>query len=161
MRYGTRIALKRRWTPKKHRPKCRVKIGYEWAFLYYGICPYYGELFCLLLPGMTKECFAIFIRELEAYLNRGIILILDGASNHQPVEDSAIILKRLPPANPELNPLERFFEEMRKKLANHVFENIEQLNDYMVELAHVFRDDPIQIRKLTMYPYIREIYTKS
>lgn len=43
MRSGTRAALKRRWTPLGHRPRCSVKIGYQFGYLSCLICPGCGR----------------------------------------------------------------------------------------------------------------------
>ena len=97
MRYGTRSSFKRRWTPLGHRPECRVKIAYEFGYLYAAICPFSGDLFALLLPSMKKECFKIFVEQFERHLVRQptepepeagaeraeTLLIVDGAGSHQ------------------------------------------------------------------------------
>ena len=139
----------------------RMKIGYEWGYLYCTICPYYGDVFCMLLPEMTKECFEIFIREFEAYVNSKAVLVLNRATNHQYVKGSSIALKHLPAAGSELNPVERFFKELRKPLANKVFENIGELEEYLIKILLDYRNRPTDICKLTMFPYIKDLYTTS
>jgi transposase len=58
-------------------------------------------------------------------------MILDGAGSHQQNavgENSSLHLEKLPSACPELNPLERFFQELRRELSNQVFETIEEMS---------------------------------
>ena len=119
MRSGTRTQLKKRWTPKGHRPICKVKIGYQFIYLYAALNPYTGHLIALLLPYMTKECFEIFMRYFEEqtqkiYGNKKVLMIADGATNHQKdvIKSRSIKLEKLPTACPELNPAERFFEQL-------------------------------------------------
>ena len=69
MRSGTRSECKRRWTPKGRRPKCRVKLGYEYCYVYAALNPYSGSLFSLLLPDMTKESFCAFTTHFSRYLD--------------------------------------------------------------------------------------------
>ncbi len=52
------------------------------------------------------------------------LIIVDGAGSHQAnilSADSPLGLEKLPPYAPELNPAERFFQELRKDLANQIF----------------------------------------
>ena len=169
MRNGTRSACKRRWTPKGHRPDCRLKLGYEYMYLYAAINPYSGQLFSLLLPDMTKDSFALFNLEFCKWLDgiygahadggrrQRVLLIADGAGAHQSTicEGCGIKLAKLPPASPELNPVERFFEELRKELANHILENLQQVETYLIALLKKYYDNPDILVAITQYPYIQ------
>ncbi len=157
MRHGTRTALKRRWTPAGHRLKCPVKIGYEFGYLYCAICPRAGDLFCLLLPNMKKECFQIFIDEFKLHTkgNGETLLILDGAGCHQTdliKAGSTSVLEKLPAACPELNPAERFFQELRRGLANQVFETIREIEEKIKQLLENYWKEPNLIVRLTSFP---------
>lgn len=157
MRYGTRTELKRRWTPVGHRPRCRMYIGYDWAYLYAAINPYSGDLFCLLLPYMTKECFTKFLEAFQAHIGqRETLLILDKATNHQAPEGTAgtITLAHLPTACPELNPAERFFQELRKQLANQVFFDLEQVEQKIIQLLKPYWQNPKALVQLCSYPFM-------
>jgi transposase len=159
MRYGTRSALKRRWTPKGHRPRCRVKIANEFGYLYCAICPFTGDLFALLLPSMKKECFEIFINEFQSCRSseEETLMILDGAGAHQESlvgENSSLTLQRLPTACPELNPVERFFQELRKELANQIFEAVAAVEQKIEQILQKYWKEPNLIIQLTCFPYI-------
>jgi len=54
MRSGTRTQHKRRWTPKGHRPVCKVKLGYEFTYLYAAMAPATGKLIALLPAGYDQ-----------------------------------------------------------------------------------------------------------
>lgn len=159
MRYGTRSQLKRRWTPRGHRPECPVKIAYEFGYLYCALCPLTGDLFCLLLPSMKKQCFEIFLGEFENYLGQKqeVLIILDGAGSHQEnaiCENSLIRLQKLPAASPELNPVERFFQELRRELANQIFAVIEAVEEKIQQILEKYWAEPNLIIRLTSFPYI-------
>lgn len=166
MRSGTRSACKAKWTPKGQRPCCKLKLGYEYCYLYTAINPYKGALFCLLLPDMTKESFALFNQHFCRYLDTlyaatkrpATLLVADGAGAHQKTicERCGITLAILPPAAPELNPVERFFEELRKQLANHVFENIEAVETHLAAILTRYYETPHRIIQLTKYPYLEQ-----
>ena len=162
MRSGTRTELKRRWKPKGHRPICNVKIEYQFVYLYAALNPYDGKLIALLLPHMTKDCFSIFMEYFEEqtqsyYGEEEVLVILDGASNHQSdvLNSERIRLEKLPAACPELNPAERFFEQLRTELSNIVFEEIEQVEEKLIKILKKYYDNPELIQSLTYFPYIR------
>jgi len=155
MRFGTRTELKRRWTPQGHRPKTPVRIGYQFCYLYAAVCPFTGRAFAMLLPQMNKECFGLFIQQFEQHLTeqhlteqhlteqhlteqhlteqhladkQSALLIVDRACTHPATltEGTTITLAQLPTACPELNPVERFFKQMRQQLVNTLFDSIQQ-----------------------------------
>ena len=162
MRSGTRTNLKRRWGPQGHRPIARVKIGYQFVYLYAAINPYTGDLIALLLPHMTKNCFEIFMNYFQEqvelkYGKEKVLLICDGASNHQEdaIISEQIALEILPTACPELNPAERFFEQLRTELSNMVFHKIEQTESFLCEILQKYFRKPRLIKNLTLFPYTR------
>lgn len=162
MRSGTRTKLKRRWTPQKHRPICRVKIGYQFVYLYAALNPYNGHLIALLLPRMTKECFSIFMNFFDEqvqlkYGKKTVLMIADGATNHQQnvINGERVQLEKLPTACPELNPAERFFEQLRPELSNRVFETIEDVELFLSEILKKYFEKPELVQSLAHFPYIR------
>lgn len=161
IRYGTRTQLKRRWTPRGHRPCCPVKIGYEFGYLYTAIHPYSGDVFCLMLPSMSKQCFAIFLDKFLRYLRHqhqsDIALILDGAGSPRAMglqQDGGLSLEYLPAASPELNPVERFFKELRRDLANQVFADPDAVQRRITESLQRYWLNPQEVISLTRFPYL-------
>ncbi len=126
-----------------------------------------GSLFCLLLPDMTKESFCVFTRHFCRYLDevygthsearKKVLLIMDGAGSHQQKScpQTHFHVQKLPPASPELNPVERFFEELRKDLAGHIFQTLEQAEEHLMKILEKYYQHPDVIIQLTQYPYIR------
>jgi len=162
MRSGTRSQHKRRWTPQGHRPVCRVKLGYEFCYLYCALAPALGRLICLILPEMTLECFTIFIDYFKEQIkalhgHHPVVLICDKAGAHQKrVGDKrGIAIEHLPRGCPELNPVERFFEEVRKQLAGHLFDNMDQVEDFLSALLKPYWQHPQTLIQLCYYPYMR------
>lgn len=56
---------------------------------------------------------------------------------------------------PATRPVERFFQEMRKALANQVFATIEEVEDAIVLACRGFFQNPNAVQKLTLFPYIK------
>lgn len=162
MRYGTRTHARRRWSRQGRRPVCPVKLGYEWGYLYVALCPFSGDVFPMLLSHLDKECFSAFARQLEEHVKEAgiekVLLIGDGASAHtsqQWPEYRRLDWVKLPTACPELNPVERFFEELRKGTANRVWESKQQLEEYLQRLVLNCINAPDAVVKLTLYDYMK------
>jgi len=156
MRFGTRTELKRKWTPPGHRPKAPIRIGYAFAYLYVALCPFSGEIFAMSLPFMSKACFQLFVQQWQETLTEPTLLVADRASTHQVrlLKDTVITLQHLPTACPELNPVERFFEELRSRLANHVFDSLQQAEEQVIKAVKEFLDEPLKVVSLTNYDYL-------
>ncbi len=160
MRYGTRTHCKRRWTRQGHRPVCRVKLGYEWGYLYVAICPFDGDVFAMFFSHLDKVCFASFLEQLQVHVSQQgkekVLLIGDGATAHtsQAWQTCGFDWQKLPTACPELNPVERFFEELRKFTANQVFNDKQQIEELLVKLVTKYMSQPQQVKQLTLFPYL-------
>lgn len=159
MRFGTRTDLGKKWMRVGKRAKGVQKIGYEYAYLYVSIKPFTGEVFALILPSLNKECFGIFADHRSQQLKRETLMVLDGATAHRLGEDGLIEITKIPPYSPELNPVERFFQELRRKLKFRVFETIEQAEEYISEKLKEFIKDKERVKKLTLYPYISNTHS--
>ena len=87
-----------------------------------------------------------------------VVLICDKAGSHQKKvgEQRGIALEPLPTACPELNPVERFFEELRKELSNRIFATIRKLEHYLCQILKKYFDHPEVLVQLCRYPYIRD-----
>ncbi len=60
----------------------------------------------------------------------------------------------MPPYSPELNPVERVFQDIKKYFKNKVFDSL--LEDKLVEVLNSLSDD--YLRNLTLYTYIKEAF---
>ena len=123
MRYGTRTHCKRRWTVQGERPVCNVKLGYDWAYLYVALCPFCGTMFAMFFSHLDKACFRQFMKEFEQHIaqhhaGQKVLLVGDGATAHTAQkwdEYEQIDWLKQPTACPEVNPVERFFQELIQK----------------------------------------------
>jgi transposase len=92
----------------------------------------------------------------EAYADHQIILVLDNAPSHTAKEIEVpenIELLALPTYSPELNPVERWFEEFRRELSNRIFETISSLQTALTETLESYWRDPGRLRSLTGFPW--------
>jgi len=156
MRVGTRTDLGRKWAPRGVRPVGRQKIGYQYVYLYVSIKPFTGEVFAMFLPRLNKQCFNLFVGERSKELSEKTLLIMDGAGAHRLSEENPLLeLSKLPAYSPELNPVERFFQELRRRLKFRVFATLDDAENYVTEALKEFLRNQEQVKSLTLYPYIK------
>jgi len=154
-RFGLKLWYRRRWCPQGYRPPWPVHDRYEWLWLYAVVEPATGESFCLYLPRLDGLCFEVFLEELkQQYPDENLVLVLDGAPAHRSGQvrwPSGIEPLELPSYSPELNPAERWFEVLRRELANEVFETVEVMGDALAEALRPYWDNPARLARLTGY----------
>lgn len=148
---------KRRYHPQGQRPVAEQQRKYQWTWLYSALQPSTGELFSLYLPRLDAACYEVFLAELaKAYPDDFIILIRDNAPAHRKthlaVPDNIVHLP-LPPYSPELNPVERLFRELRRRLANRLFASVDELHKAISEFLQGYLDDPEALQLLTDFPW--------
>ena len=136
-----------------------VKIGYESTYLYLTLCPFTGRGFAAFLPKLTSQFFGWFVKQVEAYLPGKSLFIADGATAHKAAlfDNARLVFERLPAACPELNPVERFFREVRRGLTFRVFARLDQAQGCVQEVVEKLSADAGKTVSLTCFPYISEI----
>ena len=106
---------------------------------------------------MDGLCLEAFLKDLgEAYADHHLLLVLDGAPSHtsgQVELPENVSLMRLPSYSPELNPVERWFQEFRRALSNRVFETIELLQEALTNVLEPYWRDPARLRSLAGFPW--------
>ena len=129
------------------------------SYLYSAVSPTTGEDFHLIaLSGMNTETEEIFLKELKKKNpNQHVVVVMDNAPCHRPKVLHTIpglTLMYLPPYSPELNPVERFFEELRRSTANEVFTTMEDLEDRLTTAINSWT--PEKLKHLCGYKWILE-----
>ena len=144
-----------------HRPKTPVRIGYEFGYLYLALCPYTGWLFAMLLPYANTASFRLFCEQLSQELAQPSLLVTDRASFHQLGPGGPLRLVHLPTACPDLNPVERFFKEVRRQLSNRVFGSLPQAYEAVEGVVQTYNEQPGRVSQLTLFPYLQNTQNLS
>ena len=117
-RLGLLPVVQRRITSCGVKPVAAVNSQYDWFYLYGAVEPLTGDGFFLELPRLTGECFQIFIDELSATFPNSLnIIVLDNGRFHHAkslVITDNVVLIFLPPYSPELNPIERLWQDIKR-----------------------------------------------
>jgi transposase len=131
-RFGLRPSVGRRWARRGSRPVAVVRTGYLNFYAYSAVCPETGEDFTLRLSHVRTDVMNIFLREMAASLGgRECILVMDRAGWHVSkdlVVPPNIRIVLLPPYSPELNPVERLWQWVKRHaIRNRLFKCLEEV----------------------------------
>lgn len=132
-RFGLLTIPGRVITLKGVKPVGNVQWKRENFYLYGVIEPLTGEHFFLEFSHLDTVCFEIFLQQFAcAYPEDLHIFQLDNAAFHNcqylTVPENIILLFQ-PPHTPQVNPIERLWEEIKKPLRWESFDSLEQLRE--------------------------------
>jgi len=128
--------------------------------MYAAVSPFSGANFSLIMPGVHTEIMNGSWHELaHQYPTQPILLMMDRAGWHRSKGlkiPSNMIIKYLPPYSPELNPVEKLWEWLRKEVThNRIFTT---LTEIVAELSEEYRritaEDNAKIRQLCHCNYL-------
>ena len=110
----------------------------EYRYAYGAVEPLTGESFFLVLPYSNTVCMNVFLQKLsDTYPHDRILLVCDGAAWHKSnalVIPQNIRLLFIPPATPEMNPIEQIWKEIRKRgFRNEIFQTLEDVVDRLCD----------------------------
>ena len=149
------------WSPKGIRPSVPCHHIREYMYAYGAVEPLNGENFFLVLPYSNTDCMNVFLERLAAkYPKDKIIIVCDGATWHRSKElitPENILLHFLPPATPEMNPIEQIWKELRKRgFRNEIFKS---LNDVVFRLSDTINSlTKATVRSITGRDWILKVF---
>ena len=156
--------FRRSWSKKGERAVLPQKQAFLNSYLFTAINPITGDSFHLLgFDDMSTSSEYIFLTELKKqHPLQNVVVVIDNAPCHRPKilhSIEGLTLIKLPPYSPELNPVERFFEEVRRSTCNQVFSTLEVLEDTITIAINSWSKERLQ--QLCCYDWIRKQVTGS
>ena len=153
MRLGLRGTVRRVLAPKGVKVVQPLQLRYEWSYLLLAVNPKTGELRWRWIERMRQE-------HIKAVLSEWALdgLVWDRAPSHRAKSLRELPTKRvfLPSYSPELNPAERIFEEVRRRVEGLVYDSIEdkqtKVESYLQELGA----DCERVKRLCGWEWMRE-----
>ncbi len=156
-RFGLVTILRRRVTLRGIKPLAPYQHELKSFYLYGSVEPLTGRSFFLELPGLDARLFQVFLDHFaRAYAEQLNLLVLDNAPAHIAHEVQLPPHVRFiftPPYTPEVNPMERLWEDLKDALAGHNSLSLNALSDRLCELTQAYT--PAQISSLTSYPFFK------
>ena len=151
--------FRRSWSKVGTRAILPQQQAFKNSYLYSAIAPVTGDDFHLMsFESMNTETEAIFLTELKKkHPDQHVVVVIDNAPCHKPKVLHAIpgmTLVHLPPYSPELNPAERYFEELRRATADELFTTMDDLEQRLTDTINTWT--PERLKRLCGYDWILE-----
>ncbi len=108
---------------------------FEYVYVFGAVCPATGKTEALITPSVNKDIMHQYLGLISKSTASGrhAVVVMDGAGWHTSELSEAfdnVVMIKLPPYSPELNPIEQVWSWMRQhKLANRCFKNYEDIVD--------------------------------
>ena len=149
------------WCPLGIRPVVPCQHMREYRYAYGAVEPLTGENCFWIMPKSNTDCMNIFLDNLSKQFHDDyVVLVCDGASWHKSeglIIPDNIELFYLPPATPEMNPIEQIWKEIRKIGFKNEFFNT--LDDVVVRLSEtICKLTRETIKSITGRDWILEIF---
>lgn len=134
------------------------------AFYLYGVVePLTGASFFWEFTHLDGDCFQVFINQLSESFPESLNLVqLDNGSFHKAQQlewPENIIPIFQPPHSPELNPIERLWQQLKRQLRWKNFESLQQLQQRLEKLLDGLGLE--QIRSLCSWEFIISALSKA
>jgi len=137
-RFGLKTIQRRRLTLKGIKPIGRMQWQYKTFYLYGVIEPQSGESFFFEFCHLDTICFEKFLELFsQSYPEDFHIIQVDNGSFHSSLQlqiPNNIILLFQPSHTPQVNPIERLWEEIKEQLSWELFDNLEALRVAVEEI---------------------------
>ena len=157
-RLGLHGSNRRVWGVRSIKVVQLVQIRKQWRYLFAAVNPITGELHWTWIDSMSKENTIEALSEIRERSDLRT-LVWDGAGSHRSkevrrVEGISSIVQ--PPYSPELNPVERIFQEVRRWTDGRVYESIEEKMSAADVFMRGLASDPRRVKSLCGWRWIRE-----
>ncbi len=147
---------RRRITLKGVRPLISSEIKRKYEYLFGLIEPLTGKDFMMELPNLDTEMMQVFLDEFAKEDEESLHLILmDNASSHttEKLKVGKNIIFIFFPANaPELNPIERFWKELKDWLSDYEPQTMEEVSQLVGQGLKSFSEKAIS--SITSFDYL-------
>ena len=155
LRVGLRGTTRRVWGRRGVKVRQRLQVKYEWRYLVLAVDGVAGTIWWGWAATMKADDLwplVAGLREMDVLE----ALVWDNAPSHRDADVRAVGLPLvgLPPYSPELNPAERLFEEVRRRVDGRVYAT---LDDKVAEVEAFLQEldtDPARVRRLCGWGWI-------
>ena len=162
-RFGLPTVQRRRLTLPAIKPVCPFEQAFENFWLCGAVQPNTGENFVLELPATDSGCLQAFLdRFAQAHaqdLSEVQVLLMDNGGAHKAKAlrwPARVVPVYLPAYCPELNPIERWWRELKDAVANTLYGNLDALRERLDAELATWNQGPERMCSLTSYPYLIE-----
>ena len=152
-RLGLKPIARRVWAPRGTRPTAYGRARYEWLYVYGFAHPADGRSMMYLLPAANTDWMSRALEEFAGWADPAgcklLVLLVDGAGWHTAKRLAVppnVVLHRLPPSTPELQPAEPLWPLLREAVANRGFADLEALEGRLCERCRWLINNPAAVK---------------
>jgi hypothetical protein len=152
-RLGLRPIARRVWAVKGRRPTACGRTKYRWLYVYGFVHPASGRNLELILPAANTDWMAVALEEFARWADPGgtklLVVLVDNAGWHvaeRLIIPPNVVLHRLPPCTPELQPAEPLWPLVREAVANEGYDDLGAMEPVLVERCRWLIDHPETVR---------------
>jgi hypothetical protein len=135
------------------RPSASGRTKYQWLYVYGFVHPASGRDLELLLPSANADRMGLALEEFARWADPEgrtlLVVLVDNAGWHvakRLVVPANVVLRRLPPCTPELQPAEPLWPLGREAVANEGFDDLEGLQRPLIPRCCWRMDHPEVVR---------------
>jgi transposase len=139
-RLGLKPIARRVWAVKGRRPTAGGRTKYQWLYVYGFVHPASGRNLELILPAANTDwmeaALAEFARWADPSGEKLLVVLVDNAGWHVAKRLGVpphVVLHRLPPCTPELQPAEPLWPLVREAVADRGFEDLEAMQAPLID----------------------------
>jgi hypothetical protein len=153
LRLGLRGQVRRVIAPKGVKVVQPLQLRYEWAYLLLAVNPLSGSLKWKWIERMNQEHIKPVLEEWALDC-----VVWDGAGSHRGKSLKELPTKRvfLPAYSPELNPAERVFEELRRRVEGKVYKDLKAKRDEAERYLKELKADPQRVKRLCGWDWLQD-----
>nr|WP_263053214.1 IS630 family transposase [Pelodictyon phaeoclathratiforme] len=158
-RFGRISDPRKCWAPAPLRPIVKLALVREYVYAYAAVSPQDGVIDWMLGGKMDTVSMGAFLRQVShKHPEEFVMMVVDGAPSHRAEHlrvPKNMVLVKLPPYSPELNPVEHLWDELREKeFANRVFETLGAVIAQAARRLKKMEEHPDGLRSLTGWDWI-------
>jgi DDE superfamily endonuclease len=163
-RLGLKPITRRAWAARGHRPTAYGRTKYQWTYLYGFVHPASGRNLELILPAANTDWMGLALEEFARWADpraeKLLVLLVDNAGWHVAKRLSVpanVVLHRLPPCTPELQPTEPLWPLVREAVANVGFDDLAAMQAPVVDRCGWLIDHPEVVRGVVGFQWAVEL----
>lgn len=157
MRLGLRGMVRRVWGRRGVKVRRRLQLSYQWRYLFVVVDGRAGRLYWCWHESMAATELLGMVRAVQQQTDLAA-LVWDGAPSHRDerVQALGLPLIALPPYSPELNPAERFFQELRRTVEGEPYASLDDKVAAAGRVLEQWDADPARVRSLCGWRWIED-----
>jgi hypothetical protein len=148
-RLGLKPIARRVWAVKGRRPTAGGRTKYQWLYVYGFVHPASGRNLELILPAANTDWMELALEEFARWADpdgtKLLVVLVDNAGWHvakRLARPPNVVLHRLPPRTPELQPAEPLWPLVREAVANEGYDDLGEMETVLVDRCRWLIDHP-------------------